>query len=211
MVGGAVASIRGEEKLETRVSYFLGSDSNQHRSGLPTFRYVSLGEVWPGVEVQLKASQKTVEKLFSVAPGGKVGSVVVAVSGAESLRLAPEGAIVARTGLGEVELSKPVAWQERDGARVPVEVAYRLLGQDRYGFVVEQYDPNRLLIIDPILQSTYLGGSGVDRPRSLRIAPSGEVVVAGVTGSADFPSTSGGWQPGANGGGDVFLARLKGE
>jgi hypothetical protein len=63
-VGGKVKGIGGEEGLETKVSYFIGNDPAKHRSGLPTYRYVSLGEVWPGVEVKLKASQKTVERLF---------------------------------------------------------------------------------------------------------------------------------------------------
>ena len=46
--GGKVKSIRGEEELAGKVSYFLGNDPAKHRSGLATYRYVSLGEVWPG-------------------------------------------------------------------------------------------------------------------------------------------------------------------
>ncbi len=56
-VGGKVQAIRGEEELPTRVSFFLGNDPAQHRANLPTFRRVSLGEVWPGVEVVLAAKQ----------------------------------------------------------------------------------------------------------------------------------------------------------
>jgi hypothetical protein len=67
-VGGKVKAIRGEEELQTKVSFFLGNDPAKHRAGLPSYRYVSLGEIWPGVEVKLKATQKTVEKLF---PGSR--------------------------------------------------------------------------------------------------------------------------------------------
>jgi hypothetical protein len=65
-VGGKVQAITPEEELPTKVSYFIGKDPSKHKTNLPTYRYVSLGEVWSGVEVKLKATQKTVEKLFYV-------------------------------------------------------------------------------------------------------------------------------------------------
>jgi hypothetical protein len=219
-VGGKVKGIRGEEELEAKVSYLLGNDPAKHRSGLPSYRYVSLGEVWPGVEVKLKASQKTVEKLFYVRPGANLGKVRVELRGANRLRLSQEGELVIETGLGELALSKPVAWQEKDGQKLPVQASYRLFGKNRYGFVVAKADPTLPLVIDPILQSTYLGGSGTDRVNSgdeafaLAIAPSGEVYVAGSTNSANFPHTAGGAQPTPGGAiyylnyRDAFVTRL---
>jgi hypothetical protein len=66
-----------------------------------------------------------------------------------------------------------------------------------------------------ILQSTYLGGSGWDEAYSLAIHPkTGEVYVAGETGSIDFPKTTGGAQVKCNecsdelGSYDAFVARL---
>jgi FOG: PKD repeat len=61
-----------------------------------------------------------------------------------------------------------------------------------------------------IMQSTYLGGSKSDIAYALAIHPTtGEVYVAGVTDSTDFPKTSGGAQT-SHGGGqyDAFVARL---
>ena len=213
-VGGKVKGIRGEEELEAKVSYFLGNDPAKHRSNLASYRYVSLGEVWPGVEVKLKASQKTVEKLFYVRPGANLGKVRVELRGANRLRLSQEGELVIETGLGELALSKPVAWQEKDGQKLPVQASYRLFGKNRYGFLVAGADPRLPLVIDPILQSTYLGGSGTDRVNAgdeafaLAIHPTtGDVYVAGGTNSADFPNTSGGAQPTPGGAIYYFLYR----
>jgi len=44
-VGGKVQTIKGEEELQTKVSYFIGNNPSKHRSNLSTYRYVSLGEV----------------------------------------------------------------------------------------------------------------------------------------------------------------------
>jgi len=208
-VGGRVQAIKGEEELRTKVSYFIGNDPSKHKSELPTYRYVSLGEVWSGVEVQLKATQKTVEKLFYVKPGADPSKIQVQVDGAEGLKLSKDGEIIIKTGLGELKLSKPIAWQEKDGKKLPVEVSYKLIGKNRYSFEVAKADPSLPLVIDPILQSTYLGGSNDNEAYALAIHPTtGEVYVAGLTESIDFPNTSGGAQESKSGGDDAFVARL---
>jgi len=186
-VGGKVQAIKGEEELQTKVSYFVGNDPSKHKTNLPTYRYVSLGEVWSGVEVKLKATQKTVEKLFYVKPGADPSKIVVEVDGAEGLKLSKNGEIIIQTGLGELKLSTPIAWQEKDGKRLPVEVSYKLIGKNRYSFVVAKADPSLPIVIDPILQSTYLGGGGEDRATAIAINPTtGNVYVAGWTGRDAF-------------------------
>ena len=209
LVGGKVQAIKGEEELQTKVSYLIGNDPSKHRSNLPTYRYVSLGEVWSGVEVKLKATQKTVEKLFYVQPGADPSKIVVEVDGAKGLKLSKDGEIIIQTGLGDLKLSKPIAWQEKDGKKLPVEVSYKLIGKNRYSFEVAKADPSLPLVIDPILQSTYLGGSNNNEAYALAIHPTtGEVYVAGYTESIDFPNTSGGAQESKSRGNEAFVARL---
>jgi hypothetical protein len=213
-VGGKVQTVKGEEELQTKVSYFIGNDPSKHRSGLSTYRYVSLGEVWSGVEVKLKATQKTVEKLFYIKPGAYPSKIVVEVDGAKGLKLSKDGEIIIQTGLGDLKLSKPIAWQEKDGKKLPVEVSYKLIGKNRYSFEVAKADPSLPIVIDPILQSTYLGGSSRDEAYVLAIHPqTGEVYVAGYTESTKFPKTTGGAQANYGGGvfGDAFVARLNKE
>src|SRR5207249_332458 len=106
-------------------------------------------------------------------------------------------------------LTPPVAYQETGDTRQMLDAAYMVAG-DEYGFRLAGYDPTRPVVIDPLLQATYLGGSGGDDASALAIAPTtGEVYVAGSTVSTNFPGTSGGAQS-AFGGGveDAFVARL---
>ena len=209
-VDGKVKAITPEEELPTKVSYFVGNDPSKHKTNLPTYRYVSLGEVWSGIEVKLKATQKTVEKLFYVQPGADPSKIVVEVGGAKGLKLSKDGEIIIKTGLGDLKLSKPIAWQEKEGKKLPVEVSYKLIGKNRYSFVVAKADPSVPIVIDPILQSTYLGGSDIDVAYALAIHPTtGDVYVAGSTISYNFPKTTGGAK--ASRGDyqwDAFVARL---
>ncbi len=78
-----------------------------------------------------------------------------------------------------------------------------------YGFTVASYDKTKDLIIDPLLASTFLGGTGADRGYSItRNTTSGDVYVTGDTQSTNFPTTGGAYDIIYNGGGDVFVSRL---
>src|SRR5262249_39259317 len=58
----------GKARSATGVSNFLGNDSARWRSHVSTYEQVSLGEVWPGVTVSLRARGRSIEKIFTVAP-----------------------------------------------------------------------------------------------------------------------------------------------
>ena len=57
------------------------------------------------------------------------------------------------------------------------------------------------------LWTVRLGGSGFDEAAALALGAGGEIYLAGHTDSADFPTVAA-WDSSANGGHDVFLARL---
>ena len=184
----------GQDPSGTGVSYFFGSDPAGWRPKVATYEQVSLGEVWSGVAVSLRAHGRSIEKVFTVSPGTSVDRIRVRVGGADTLSVNSAGALVAGTGLGAVSFTAPVAYQERDGVRREVAVAYRLAGRE-YGFIVGAYDRSVPLVIDPLLQSTYLGGSGNDAALALAIHPTtGDVYMAGSTESTNFPGVAGGVQ-----------------
>jgi hypothetical protein len=201
-------AVRGIEPSVTKLAHLVGDDAAKWRTGIDTFNAVSLGEVWRGVSVELRARPANVEKLFTVAPGASARTIRLSVDGAQALRVDASGALVVRTRLGDVQFTPPVAFQVHDGVREPVTVAYRVSGRE-YGFDVGRYDNSRPLIIDPVLQSTYAGGSGVDSIRALAVAASGDIYAAGQTSSTNFPGTAGGAQATNQGGvADAFVARF---
>ena len=200
-----------EQQSATKVSYFIGNDPSQWHSDIKTHSLVNLGEVWPGIRVEYLAKGYSVEKLFTLAPGADADAIRIKMHGANKIQHQDNGALNITTGIGDVQLSAPMAWQEYQEKNRPVTVAYVLYGQE-YGFKLGKYNPSLPVMIDPLLQATYLGGTGNDLAWSMAINPvSGKIYVAGETESADFPGTTGGAQTTLDGTTDLFIARFNAE
>ena len=137
-VGARVKTIQGEDPSVTKVNYFRGNDPSKWETNVSTYDAVSLGDVYDGIELKLKAYGDNVEKLFCVKPGASPEQIKISLSGiqqhpesplekgARGLWVNDEGQLVAETEHGPVKFTKPVAYQEIDGKRVEVTVEYRI-------------------------------------------------------------------------------------
>ena len=201
----------GYRPMEGKVSYAIDNDTSKHADNLNTYERVNLGDMYPGVNVQLRATGNNVEKIFTVAPKHDPKQINIKLAGANKLEIGSQGELIAHTGNGQVAFTAPIAFQENaNGERVSVQVAYALNANEQwYGFTLGHYDRSQPLVIDPLLQSTYLGGDGDDGIRAMAIHPTtGEVYVAGNSISTDMPGASGGAQPVKSTGYDAFVTRF---
>jgi hypothetical protein len=207
LVGGRRVSPAPARRTTPRISSFAGRDPSRWRRHVATYAGIDLRRPYPGIDVTLKARAHNVEKVFTIAPGADPRSIRVRVRGVRRLDVDPQGRLQAVTPAGSVAFSAPVAFQERDGHRVPVAVSY-VVDSDSYTFALGAYDETAPLVIDPYLASTLIGGAGTEYPTSFAFAPDGSVVVAGVTASADFPATIGAFAAGLAGSTDAFVAKF---
>ncbi|RCV64734.1 Beta-propeller repeat-containing protein [Methanophagales archaeon] len=207
-VGASIADVKGEERATARVCYFKGSDPGKWRSNISTYNLVSLGEIYDGIELNLKAYGNNVEKLFFVEPGAEPERICVKLSGTKALTINEVGELLVETGLGPVTFSKPFAYQMLGDEKETVEVAYIIHNGNIYGFKVGDYDKKKPLIIDPLLASTFIGGWYDDWGCSIALDGTGNVYVTGSTHSSDYPTTPGAYDETFNVNSDVFVSKL---
>lgn len=207
IVNNSIANIRGVNPATTKINYFKGKSSSRWHGNIPTYDEIILNKVYDGIDLILKASGNTMEKLFYVQPGSKPERIRMKLADIETLAINAEDELEVQTRIGLLTFSKPVAYQEIMGCREYVEIAYVLNGNE-YGFDLGEYDKNRELIIDPLLSSTYFGGGDYEFCSSLAVDQDGDIYIAGHTRSGDLPSTTDGFSDTFNGDKDVFIARL---
>src|SRR3989475_12266505 len=201
---GKELKISGLQKSSAGVSYFIGNNKKDWYTDIPTYDTLSLGTLYPGINLDLKAHGKNVEKVFTVSPAGDVKDIKVRVSGVQKLKVDDDGKLLLYTEKGTISMTKPLAYQEIQGIKKTVDVSYTVSGRS-YGFELGSYDTSLPVVIDPIIQSTYLGGSSDDAGFAIALDSLGNVYVTGFTQSINFPGTTGGAQASNGGGEDAFV------
>ncbi len=206
----AGSRLGGRKELPGTHNFFLGEDPGRWRSGLRGFGKVAYEGVWDGVDLVVRESGQDLEYDLFLASGADLERVALRVEGATGpLRLDESGALLTPTALGEVRQPRPAAWVEMGEGRIPVEVRFRVLGEDRFGFGIEGTAPAGSLVVDPgLVYSTFLGGSGTESIRAVAVSPSGEATVVGSASLTSFPTTPGAFSTTAGGGSDVVVTRL---
>ncbi len=86
---------------------------------------------------------------------------------------------------------KPRIYQRKGTNLVAVAGDYVINSKDEVSFRLGSYDPRGAVVIDPVLRyATFLGGNSFDAGRAIAVDSSNRAVVAGTTGSSNFPSTT---------------------
>ncbi len=189
-VGALSVSPHGIDASQAKVNYFISNDKSNWRSNITTYNTVTLGEIYPGINLDLRATGNNVEKVFILSPGAEVDLIKIKLEGADYLNVNARGELEVGTGLGVVCFSNPAAYQEKDGKREYIQVSYQT-EKKSYGFKLGDYDQTCPLIIDPLLASTFIGGSISDLISSLTIDDTGDIYVVGCTSSDNYPVTTG--------------------
>jgi len=194
--------IGGAERLPARVNYFIGNDPEKWHTDVPSYARIKYAGVYPGVDLVFYGNQRRLEYDFIVDPGADPKAIRLKIDGAQRMRINSRGDLVLSVAQGEVELQKPMVYQNVNGIKREIASRY-VVGSDHHvTFSIAKYDRSEPLVLDPVLNySTYLGGSVGEAGAAIAIDGSGNAFIAGITSSLDFPTGSkgtGGTAPAGN-------------
>jgi len=203
------------------VSYFIGNDPKNWRTGIPTYGKVNYAQIYPGVDLVFYGNQRQLEYDFVVAPGADPNRIAWRIAGARA-RVDRKGNLVLRAATGAAVFDKLLVYQMEGTKKVPVNGAFVAAGQE-VRFRLGSYDRSKELVIDPVLSyATYLAGSSADyignttgpamgqgSTQGIAVDSSGSAYVTGNTTSANFPTKNayqGGQAKGSNS--SVFVTKF---
>jgi phosphodiesterase/alkaline phosphatase D-like protein len=187
---GGVMIASGSHMLKTE---FIGSNAvaPQADSAVPAessaamaspLNRVTYHNAWDGVTVAYEAREGAiVESIYYVdAVADMIPGSNIRLGYNRPVSLDRQGNLVIAYESGTMVESAPLAWQEIDGQRMPVTVAYKLYGERELGFSLAGYLPGVTVVIDPTLTwNTFLGGSGSDGGYGIAVGGNGYVYVVG--------------------------------
>ena len=207
--GGAAVAPVGLQPSQTEYHWLVGPQA-EWLTHLQSFGGLAYRSVWPGIDAVFKGDSNGFKYQFEVAQGANPGNVWLTISGAQAMRVTPDGALEWQLNGAVLRDAAPMAYQLQGGKRVLVPAAYRVEQVDastwRVGFALGSYDAQQPLVIDPawVGYSGLVGGNSGDVVNAVVRAADLSTWACGTTRSTNLNATSGT----SRGGNDAFVARF---
>lgn len=199
-------AVAGVEPAPARSAYMIGNERRNWKHDIPHYSRVKARGVYPGIDVVYYLAGRQLEFDLEIAPGADPRAIRLAFEGAGKPQLDANGDLVFGNGTRQ---KRPVAYQSTASGRAAINAQYQIAENGEVSLKLARYDSSRPLVIDPVIQSAYLGGDRQERARAIAIDREGNVWITGS--SASVVSVAGQTDPiqdTVRGGRDVFLAKL---
>jgi hypothetical protein len=203
--GQREARLEGVQRQQANSNYLVGRQRSKWRSDVPHFDRVAVRGAYPGIDVLYYAQDKKLEYDFLVQPGSDPKTIRLRFSGVKPKLVAGELELAAG-----IRQHAPVAYQMKDGQRVPVSSSYEIARNGEVGFRLGKYDRNLPLVIDPVVSwAGYVVGNSSDIINAVIADPAGGFWVAGsALAQVDIPEDTNPYFLTNSGLKDIFLAKI---
>ncbi|HEX4770429.1 MAG TPA: SBBP repeat-containing protein [Bryobacteraceae bacterium] len=175
------SSIAGVNRLPVQTNYYVGTP-DQWKIGVPSYESVRYSDVYPGIDLVFHAEQRQLEYDFVLRPNADPNRIEFAFNGVDRIDVDASGNLNLRINSQTIIQKRPVLYQEYAGTRHRVSGRYELTARNTVRFRVSDYNPQRSLVIDPVISySTFWGSVNNEIGKSIAVDKTGFAYIAGTT------------------------------
>lgn len=198
----------GKGKLSAYYNYFLGNDSSRWASDVGLYEEVIVKDVYQGIDQRWYYDQGNLRYDYIVHPYSNPNQIQLDIQGVSNIQI-KENNLFYQTRFGEVQHSNLYVYQTNENNQKKNIAAGWNKNNEKIVFHIADYDRSKPLIIDPIIQSTYIGGNNNDLIYDLATPgdPS-EKYICGATLSANYPTNIGAYDGTYSANFDVVVTRF---
>jgi hypothetical protein len=188
-------------------NYFIGNDPDEWIQGARNFKSVVYPNLYDEIDLKYYFSEEGAKYDLVLHPNSDPDDIRIQIDGLESMDI--------ENGDLQIGLDREKYFQDRDLITYQkddlsiVESNFILLSKNTYGFELGSFDHTKTVVIDPMIFSTYLGGSASELYSAIAEDSNGDVLVLGSTWSSDFPVTTGAYEELLQGTTDIVVSKLQ--
>ena len=205
----------GGEVMSGRINYFIGDDEKRWGRNCQIHESARIIDLYDGIDAIYYLDEGVPRYDLIVAPGADPSRIAMRMRGADDVRIEEGGRLAVGTSLGDLEMHDLVAYQiNGKGERCQITSRFRLR-DGLVSFEVGAYDRSRPLVIDPIVYSTYVGGTSPDVAMGIAVDGDGNAYITGYTHAQNrqeifYPTTVGAYDTthGEIGDDHLFVTKL---
>ena len=178
----------------TYKNFFLGKDKSKWASDVKSYQEIYYKELYASIDLKIYEQDNGFKYDFIVKANADISDIEINYKGVNRFVLSG-GDLKIVTSVGKVIEQKPYAYQIIEGETVEVEVEYVLSDNVLTFRVLEDYNEDYDLIIDPALVfSTYSGSSTDNWGFTACSDQLGNVYSGGIIFNTGYPATLGAYQ-----------------
>jgi gliding motility-associated-like protein len=195
----SLVEMQPDKALPTYANYFIGNDSSKWKGNCKLYQAVTYKNMYPNIDIRYYTNQGTLKYDIIVHPGGNISDIALQYKGADKLSIKNKELVIA-TSVGEVKELYPYTYQVASKARETLDCKY-VIEKNIVRFIVNNYNKNATLVIDPtLIFCTFTGSTKDNWGYTATPGPDGSLFAGGISFGPGFPSSLGAFQEVFNGG-----------
>lgn len=205
--------INGSEKLiftkinkqQAYYNYLIGNNSKKYATEVNLYEEIVGKDLYNGIDIRYYFSSSNLRYDLIVHPHQDVRQIKVKLDGV-SISLDNDGNVVMHSSLGDVKMQDLYVYEKE--TRKHIKSKWILGNDNTLSLSVGAYNTSNTLIIDPLIYSTYIGGSNNEASEDIAVNNLGEAYIIGSSLSPNFDITLGAYQTVLSGGRDCFVSKF---
>lgn len=204
--GSSSVQLYSSNKTETYHNYFIGNDTSKYATNVGLFSEVLGKELYQGINIKYYFDNNNIRYDLIVSPNADVNQINLSIKGANEIKIDAFGNIAIETSIGIVKMKDLYVYELETKKQITCK--WVLSNNNVLKLEIGKYDKSKTLIIDPLVYSTYLGGTVNDISRGIKVDKYGRAYIAGEA-MLNFDLTVGAYQTTYGGGGsDAFVSKI---